>query len=78
MYQSYTEEFKVKAVKVYLEGCASYETVAEKLGIRNCTQLSLGRKHRDGEAFDTRKDSTNPMKGRPRMHFPALKKNGIT
>ncbi|WP_272943486.1 transposase [Paenibacillus sp. OSY-SE] len=42
MSQQYTEEFKLVAVKVYLERKASYKTAAEKLGIRNCTQLKYG------------------------------------
>ncbi|MCY9523441.1 transposase, partial [Paenibacillus apiarius] len=33
VFQQYTEEFKLAAVKAYLEGKASYKTVAEKLEI---------------------------------------------
>lgn len=40
VFQSYTEEFKRKAVETYLTGAGSYQVVAERLVIRNCTQLN--------------------------------------
>ncbi|MBN3523688.1 IS3 family transposase [Paenibacillus apiarius] len=73
VFQQYTEEFKLAAVKAYLEGKASYKTVAEKLEIRNCTQLKVWvRKWQHGEAFDIRKGVSNPLKGRPRTAFDTV------
>ncbi|AWP27273.1 transposase [Paenibacillus sp. Cedars] len=73
VFQSYTEEFKLRAVQCYLEGSMSYQAVADKLGIRSCTQLKTWvRKYRDGEVFDTRKGSGSPMKGRPRTTFSSI------
>ncbi|ANA81475.1 MULTISPECIES: transposase [Paenibacillus] len=73
VFQSYTEEFKLRAVQCYLEGSMSYQAVADKLGIRSCTQLKTWvRKYRDGEVFDTRKGSGGPMKGRPRTTFSSI------
>jgi transposase-like protein len=37
-FQQYSEEFKLTAVKAYVEGSSSYKVVADSLGIRNCTQ----------------------------------------
>lgn len=49
-FQQYSEEFKLVAVKAYIEGSTSYKRVAEKLEIRNCTQLKVGvREWRDGK-----------------------------
>lgn len=70
VFQDYTEEFKIEAVKTYLEGSESYKVVAERLKIRNCTQLKVWvKKWKDGEAFDLRKGASNPLKGRPRTIF---------
>ncbi|WP_340387556.1 hypothetical protein [Paenibacillus sp. FSL F4-0100] len=58
---------------MYLEGSTSYQAVAEKLGIRSCTQLKTWvRKYRDGEAFDTRKGSGGPMRGCSRTMFSSI------
>ncbi|MGM1049277.1 MAG: hypothetical protein ACQEXX_24500 [Bacillota bacterium] len=44
--------------------------MVENLGIRSCSQLKVWvRKYRNGEAFDIRKGSSNPMRGRPRTTF---------
>lgn len=73
VFQSYTEEFKLRAVQCYLEGSTSYQVVADKMGIRSCTQLKTWvRKYRNGEVFDTRKGSGGPMKGRPRTSFSSI------
>lgn len=72
-FQQYTEEFKLAAVKEYVEGSMSYKVVAEKLEIRNCTQLKVWVKRwQNGEAFDVRKDASNPLKGRPRTFFDTV------
>ncbi|MGP0587994.1 Transposase [compost metagenome] len=73
VFKSYTEEFKIEAVQTYLTGVESYKVIAERLGITNCTQLKVWvQKHRKGEPLDTRKDATNPMKGRPRTTFASV------
>jgi len=73
VFQSYTEEFKMKAIQFYLTEAESYKVVAERLGIRNCTQLKVWvGKYRNGESLDTRKGSSNPMKGRPRTSFATI------
>lgn len=73
VFQQYTEDFKMAAVREYLKGLASYAVVAEMLGIRSSTQLKVWvRKHQDGEVFDTRKGSSSPMKGRPRTAFASI------
>lgn len=73
-FQTYTEEFKLNAVRAYIEGTASYKVVAERKGIRNCSQLKVWvKKWKNGEVFDERKSSeTNPMKGRPRTTFGSI------
>ncbi|SEL27134.1 transposase [Paenibacillus sp. OK003] len=40
-FQTYTEEFKLNAVRSYVEGSSSYKVVAEREGIRNCSQLKV-------------------------------------
>ncbi|WP_290079320.1 transposase [Lactobacillus taiwanensis] len=37
--QSYTEKFKLKCIKTYLNGQGSYKQVAYKYGLRSATQL---------------------------------------
>ncbi|WP_223869116.1 transposase [Paenibacillus polymyxa] len=41
IFQTYTEEFKLNAVRAYVEGSSSYKVVAERKGIRNCSQLKV-------------------------------------
>lgn len=73
VFQTYTEDFKVKAIQSYLTGAESYRVVAQRLGIRNCTQLTVWvGKYRNGESLDTRKGSSSPMKGRPRTTFASI------
>jgi transposase len=69
-FQQYTEEFKLAAVKAYIGGSSSYKVMAERLEIRNCTQLKVWvRKWQNGEVFDVRIEGLNPLKGRPRTVF---------
>jgi transposase len=74
VFQTYTEEFKLRAVRAYLEGTESYKVVAEREGIRNCTQLKVWvKKWTNSEVFDERKSNiTSPMKGRPRRTFGSV------
>ncbi len=72
-FQQYTEEFKLEAVKAYTKGVMSYKVVAEKLGIRNCTQLKAWVKRwKNGEVFDVGRDSSKRLKGRPRTSFSSV------
>ena len=70
VFKQYTDEFKVEAVKAYVEGSESYKIVANRLEIRSCTQLKVWvKKWLDGEKFDVRKGQSNPLKGRSRTVF---------
>jgi transposase len=73
VFQQFTETFKLAAVKIYVEGSESYQRVAEKLGIKNCTQLKVWvKKWKKDEAFDVRKGLTNPLKGQTRTAFASV------
>ncbi|TCZ69672.1 transposase [Paenibacillus albiflavus] len=70
-FNQYTDEFKLAAVQEYMKGSSSDRRVAEKLDIRNCTQLKVWvRKWLNGEAFKVRSvKTTTPPTGRPRTIF---------
>lgn len=70
-FKQYTEEFKLAAVQEYMKGSSSYKMVAEKLDIRNCTQLKVWvKKWLNREVFDERAEKTsNPLTRRPRMWY---------
>jgi len=36
---TYNEEFKVEAVRLYLEGAKGYKALAEELGVKDCKTL---------------------------------------
>jgi transposase len=74
-FNSYTEEFKRKAVMKYINGSKSYKVLANELGMRSCTQLKVWvKKWKAGESFDTRGGSgiSTPLKGRPRTNFTSV------
>jgi len=73
-FYTYTEEFKLKAVKAYLEGCESYKVVAKREGVRNCKQLKVWvKKWQNVESFDEQKSNgPNPLKGRARTSFGSV------
>lgn len=72
-FRTYTDEFKLEAVRAYLEGCTSYKRIAEQLDIRNCSQLKVWvKKWQNGISFDERKNEANPLKGRPRKDFVSV------
>ncbi|WP_375142944.1 transposase [Paenibacillus sp. D2_2] len=72
-FNTYTEEFKLKAVQAYLKGSASYKVVAEREGIRNCSQLKVWvKKWKNGESLGKSKGEVNPLKGRPRTSFGSV------
>jgi transposase len=73
IFQSYTEEFKLAAVKAYLEGSSSYKVIAEQFNLRSCTQLKVWvKKWKNGDRFDERKGVAHPLKGRPRTSFASI------
>jgi len=74
LFKQYTEEFKLAAVQEYMKGSSIYQKVAEKLEIRNCSQLKVWvRKYLNGESFDVRKEKIpNPLTGRPRTIFSTV------
>ncbi|MFJ5964401.1 transposase [Bacillus sp. NPDC093026] len=52
-FQYDTKEFKMKAVKLYLEGNKSYHTLSEELGVRSSAQLKKWVKtYREGKSFE--------------------------
>jgi transposase len=60
-------------VQAYLAGKGSYKVLAVQFGIRSKTQLkNWVKKYKAGEAYDTRKGSTSPLKGRPRTTFNSV------
>ena len=77
IYKSYTKEFKLKAVKMYLEeGLSSYQ-VATKLNIKSKTQVINWVKQfqKNGESsfdMETRGRATGEKKGRPKTKFNSL------
>ncbi|MGG0178686.1 transposase [Gottfriedia acidiceleris] len=38
-FKHYSTELKLKAVKLYEDGCGSYVSISEELGLRSSTQL---------------------------------------
>jgi transposase-like protein len=72
-FNTYSDEFKLKAVMKYVNGSKSYKALAEEMGIRNCSQLKVWvKKWKQGVPFDVRKDVSNPLKGRPRTTFKSV------
>ncbi|WP_339208066.1 transposase [Paenibacillus sp. FSL K6-3182] len=73
IFQTYIEEFKLKAVRAYLESSSRYKVVAKQEGIRHCSQLKeCVKKWQNGDSFDERKSEMNPLKGRPRTLFSSV------
>lgn len=54
--KSHTVEFKLNAVKLYLDGNRSYQTIAKEVGLRSPTQLkNWVNQYRDGLSFEDRR-----------------------
>jgi transposase len=77
--QKYTEEFKIRAVKLYKEGNKSYKTLSEELGLRSSSQLKKWvKKFNQGESFEdlrgraSSNTDSNPLKGRPKTNFKSI------
>ncbi len=57
----------------YVNGSKSYKSLAEELGIRNCSQLKVWvHKWKNRKPFDERNGSPSPLKGRPRTKFKSV------
>ena len=73
----YTKEFKLKAIKMYLDEGLSYHQVALKLNIKSKTQVLNWVKQfqeKGAASFDieTRGRATGGKKGRPKTKFNSL------
>lgn len=73
----YTKEFKLKAIKMYLDEGLSYNQVALKLNIKSKTQVMNWVKQfqeKGATIFDieTRGRATGGKKGRPKTKFNSL------
>ena len=73
----YTKEFKLKAIKMYLDEGLSYNQVALKLNIKSKTQVMNWVKQfqeKGATIFDieTRGKATGGKKGRPKTKFNSL------
>ena len=73
----YTKEFKLKAIRMYLDENLSYSQIASKLNIKSKTQVINWVKQFEinGEAyfdFETRGRATGGRKNRPKTNFNSL------
>ncbi|MGG2024923.1 IS3 family transposase [Gottfriedia sp. S16(2024)] len=75
-FKHYSTELKLKAVKQYEDGCGSYVSISEELGLRSSTQLKEWvKKYRNGELFDDQRGKSNsfhPFTGRPKTKFDSI------
>jgi len=73
-FKRYSEEFKLKAVNMYLLGGMSYQAIAKELGIPSNTQVKQWvRKKNSGEGLGDQRGKNqsddSPFIGRPRTKF---------
>lgn len=75
-FQHYTEEFKLKAIEMYMNGEGSYNSISADLGLRSSTQLkNWVKKFEEGKKLvDQRGKLTldNPFVGRPKVKFQSV------
>ena len=75
-FNRYSDELKLKAVKLYEDGCGSYNSISEEVGLRSSTQLKgWVKKYRDGELFEDQRglpNMFNPLKGRQKTKFDSI------
>jgi transposase len=75
VFQQYNLEIKQEAVRLYESEGMSYQSVAEKLGVKNNTQIKQWvKKHRKGESLERRNGQTNTAwrKGHPKTKFASV------
>ena len=75
-FQHYTEEFKLKAIEMYINGEGSYNSLSADLGLRSSTQLkNWVKKFEDGKKLTDQRGtltSDNPFKGRQKIKFQSV------
>jgi transposase len=75
-FQHYTEEFKLKAIEMYINGEGSYNSLSADLGLRSSTQLkNWVKKFEEGKKLADQRGSLtsdNPFKGRQKIKFQSV------
>lgn len=76
-FKRYSEELKMKAVNMYLQGGMGYKAIAKELGIPSKTQVQQWvRKQNSGEGFEDRRGKNcsddSPFISRPRTKFATV------
>jgi transposase-like protein len=78
VFQNYTEEFKLKAVEMYLNGKCGYRTLSAQLGLRSSTQLkNCVKKYEENQTLVDQRGRTtsphnSPIQGRSRTRFQSV------
>src|SRR3954454_21795179 len=77
VFKSYTEDFKLKAVEMYLNGEGSYGILSSQLGLRSSTQLkSRVKKFEEGNNLVDQRGKMssidNPLIGRQKTKFESV------
>lgn len=76
-FRNYTLEFKLEAVRLYLEEGLSYQSVADQMGVPSNTQIKQWvKKHKNGESLEDKRQSGLRKKawrtGRPKTKFASI------
>jgi transposase len=70
-FQLYTEEFKLKAVDMYINGEGSYNSLSAHLGLRSPTQLkNWVKKFEEGKKLSDQRGKLSS--GRPKTKFQSV------
>lgn len=70
-FQLYTEEFKLKAVDMYINGEGSYKSLSDYLGLRSPTQLkNWVKKFEEGKKLSDQRGKLSF--GRPKTKFQSV------
>ena len=75
--KNYTEEFKLNAVKLYLDGNSSYQTIANEVGLPSPTPLkNWVNQYRDGISFEDKRGkhrkNRHIFQGFPKTKFTSI------
>lgn len=72
-FNSYSDEIKREAVRLFLEEGLSYREVAKQLGVKSKTQIiQWVKKSTEGKVFDGRGSFSGPRRGRPKSKFKSI------
>lgn len=76
-FNRYSIELKLRAVKLYEDGCGSYVSISKELGLRSSSQPKVWvEKYRNGEVFDDQRGRSSkvntPFIGRPKTKFDSI------